>query len=261
MAEETPLDAAYRAMEAAPGDETARLGFYGQLVAGEMFLMLEKDATDGEVTPRVFPLDDGPYVLAYDREERLARFAGGPTPYAALPGREIARLVAGAGLGLGVNLGEAPSEILLPADAVAWLAETLAAQPAELRALPRDLSPPSGLPEQLLTALDRRLAAAGGLASSAYLAAVTYHDGGRGHLLAFIDAADGAEAALARAVGEALTFSGLEAGTIDVAFFPAAHVIAARLSRVALKFDLPQIAAPETPTAPGSDPERPPKLR
>lgn len=170
-------------------------------------------------------------------------------------------MVAKEGLGLGINLGEAPSSMLLPADAVAWLAETLGARPAELQAQPRGIAAPVDLPERLLTALDRRLATAGGLAATAYLAAVTYHDGVRGHLLAFIDAAPAAEAALARAVGEALTFSGLEAGTLDVAFFPAAHVMAARLARVALRFDLPEADPPSAPPSPGLDPRAPPKLR
>ena len=265
MTEETALDRAHAAMAAAPDDDAARLAFYGRLAEGELYLMLQRDPEDGAETvePRIFPLDEGPFVLVYDREDRLARFAGGPTPYAALPGRRVAELLAGRGIGLGLNLGEAPSEMLLPPEAVDWLAGTLANRPAEAVAQPREVAAPASLPERLLTALDAALARAEGMAQVAYLAAVTYEGGARSHMLAFIDAAPGAEGALARAAGDALTFSGLEAGTLDVAFFPAQHILAARLAKVALRFDLPQPPAPgSSPAAPpGSDPDTPPRLR
>ena len=115
----------------------------------------------------------------------------------------------------------------------------------------------------LLTALDQKLAIATGLAKTAYLVGTTSETGSRGHMLAFIDAKDGAQAPLAKAAGEALTFSGLDAGVLDVGFFAAHDSTAAALARHGLRFDLPQ---PEEPTrveriAPGSDPDKPPILR
>ncbi|MDX5350173.1 MAG: SseB family protein, partial [Paracoccaceae bacterium] len=109
---------------------------------------------------------------------------------------------------------------------------------------------------------DAKLARAGGLAAAAVLAGVVYSDGRRGHLLAFLDAAPGAEGALARAMQEALVFSGVEAGELDVAFLAPDDPAARALVAVGLRFDLP---APEVkdlaPAAPGMDPSRPPKLR
>lgn len=259
--EETALDRAHAAMEAAPDDAAARLGWYARLAASELYLMLAREAGGDAIEPRIFPLDEGPFVLVYDREDRLARFAGGPTPYAALPGRRIVEMLAGQGIGLGVNLGEASSQMLLPAEAVEWFARTLSARPSEAAEPPRELGPPDALPERLLRALDARLATAEGLASHAWLAAAHYADGTASHLLAFIHAAPGAEETLARAAGEALTFSGLDEGTLDVAFLPRDHVLAARLARVALRIDLPQPAAPSARAAPGSDPDSPPRLR
>ena len=97
----------------------------------------------------------------------------------------------------------------------------------------------------------------------AYLVASVDSEGKRSHLLAFVGAASGAEAALARAASEALTFSGIEAGAMDVGFFDAKDPVAARLARVGLRFDLPQPAPASVPdtSAPGSDPDRPPRLR
>lgn len=256
----TPLDQAYAAMAA---DEDQRLRFYERLADGEMFLLLEEEAVGADIRPRVFPLEDGPVVLCFDLEERLAEFAGGIQPYAALPGRVIAQQLAGQGIGLGINLGVAPSGMVLPPEAVDWLAGMLEAAPEEVEAVPEVFHAPKGVPEVLLAALDAKLARAGGLASGALLAGVTYRGGRRGHMLSFLDAAPGAETALARAAGEALAFSGLEAGEMDVGFMASGDAAAVAMARVALRFDLPEVvrAEPAGPSAPGTDPARPPRLR
>ena len=95
----------------------------------------------------------------------------------------------------------------------------------------------------------------------AYLVAATYAGGRRGHLMAFVDTLPGAEPSLARAVGDALTFSGVEAGSLDVGFFRASDPVAARLARVGLRFDLPEAPkADRVPgSAPGMDPDAPPR--
>jgi hypothetical protein len=258
----TLLDAAHAALSNDPENEALHLRFYERLADGEMFLLLDKEAEGETLDPRIFDLESGRYVLAFDREERLADFSGGIAPYAALPGRVIAGLLKGQGIGLGVNLGVAPSEMLLPPEAMDWLAEALDHGPEEAEGLPEKFHAPKGLPESLLSGLDAKLARAAGLASGALLAAVTYRGGRRGHLLAFLDAAAGAEGALARAASEALVFSGIEAGEIDVAFLRSADSAAVSMARVALRFDLPepQNAEPHAPLPPGMDPAKPPKL-
>jgi hypothetical protein len=70
--------------------------------------------------------------------------------------------------------------------------------------LPEAFHAPKGLPQVLVAGLDAKLARAGGLAAAALLVGVTYQGGRRGHMLAFVDAVPEAEAALARAAGEAL---------------------------------------------------------
>ena len=142
-----------------------------------------------------------------------------------------------------------------------WLAETLAHAPSEARERAEEVRSPGDLPSALLEALDAKLPSAAGLARGAYLAGVSYEGGRRSHLLAFVDAVPGAEEALARAAGEALTFSGLEMGEMDVAFLKASDPLAARLARVGLRFELPRREAARAPGAPGMDPERPPRLR
>ncbi|QPM88886.1 SseB family protein [Pseudooceanicola algae] len=258
----TALDQAHDAMQAAPLDDQLRLRFYERLADSELFLLLETEAAEGNAAPQIFPVEDGSYVLLFDREERLTDFTGRAAPYAALSGRLVVQQLAGQGVGLAVNL-ETPSAILIPPDAVTWLAETVAHAPSEVEERIAAFHPPRGLPEALVTALDAKLATARGLADCAFLAGSESDSGSRSHILAFIDAAPGSEAALARAVAEALTFSGIEAGALDVGFFRASDPSAAALARNGLRFDLPALpkAQPAERPAPGSDPTKPPILR
>jgi hypothetical protein len=256
----TLLDAAHAAVSADPENEALRLRFFERLADGEMVILLEREAVGESLEPKVFDLEDGPVVLVFDREERLASFTGGIAPYAALPGRVIAGLLKGQGIGLGVNLGVAPSSMLLPPEAMDWLAETLDEVPQELEAVAEQFLPPS-VPEAVVSALDAKLARAGGLALAAVLAGVVYRDGRRGHMLAILDVADGAEGPLARAMGEALVFSGVEAGELDVVFLASSSMASEAMGRVGLRFDLPALKEPDAPSAPGMDPSRPPKLR
>lgn len=259
----TPLDNAHHAMEQAPQDDAARLRFYERLADSELFLMLTHEVQEDRVSPELFQLSDATYALVFDREERLSAFAGRPVPYVALSGRAITGMMAGNGIGLGVNLEVAPSSILIPANAIDWLAQTLAETPDEVEEKIAEITVPAGLPETLLSALDAKLALTAGMAQSAYLVGTISDAGGRGHLLAFVDAAPGAEPALAKAASEALTFSGLEAGVMDVGFFAAHDQMAASLARHGLRFDLPKPVSPERVEriAPGSDPDKPPILR
>ncbi len=257
---DTPLDRAHRAMREAPDDAALRLRYFERVADAELFLLLTAEAEGDDISPEIAETADGAFLLAFDREDRLSAFTGAVSPMVALSGRTLAQMISGQGYGVALNLNAA-SEELLSREAIDWLAETLAARPSEITARPSELRAPADLPQRLIEALDQKLAAAEGLARIALLAGVTYDDNRTGHMLAFIDPARGAEGALAQATGEALTFSGLDAGELDVAFFTSAEPITERLSRVALRFDLPVQAMPEPLAAPGSDPNRPPKLR
>lgn len=251
----TPLDDAHAAMEARPDDDRCRLGFYECFAGSELFLLLEQENTE---SPRLFETAEGRFLLAFDREERLTTFTEGPAPYAAMSGRTLAKMLNNQDVGIGLNLGTAPSSFLIPTEAVAWLNATLAQGPDEFDAKPSTFARPLGLPESLLTGLDTKLATAQGLAKSAFLAAVTYEDGRHGHLLAIIDAIPDAQPALASAVSEAVVFSGIDAGELDVAFLRSGDPATDSLAKVGLRFDLPE---PTSPKQPSNDPKMPPRLR
>jgi hypothetical protein len=240
----TALDAAHAEMQAAPDDEGARLRWYGALLDQELVVVLEGEPAGGGIVPRVFPLAEGPVILAFDNEEKLAS-ALGAAPYAALPGRAVVAALAGQGTGLGVNLGAAGA-FLMDAAGVDWLAGVLAAAPvADLSAA--DRFEPAAPPAPLVAALDAGLARARGRAASAFLAA-------RAGRLIVVFAGAASPAPLARLVGEAAAFSG--AGVpVDAGFLPAG--VPAPLAAVRV-WDLspPPPAASLPPAPPG-----PPRLR
>ncbi len=257
---ETALDTAHAAMTANEDDDAARLAFYARLAEAELFVVLDAEPDGDTVEPRLLDEDGARYVLVFDRSDRLAAYCGQVAPQVALSGRALAQMLRGQGLGLALNAGTAPSDMRIGAEAVDWLAATLAAAPETAEGRPVEMFDPRGVPEALLTALDRKLAGARGMADAAWLVGVRYADDRRGHLLAFVGAPVAAHEALAAAVREALVFSGIEAGALDVTFVAPDAPVAARLGRVGLRFDLP-IPDRLTPAAPGGDPARPPKLR
>jgi len=271
------LAAALQALAAAPGDPALRLAFHAALSAAELCLWLDHepagpgagdasgdDAAD-RLTARVFALDSGPTALAFDSEAALADFAGEPVPYAALPGRVLVAMLAGAGGTALLVQVEGGAAELLPPEALAWLARALD-QPAPVtgQGQAAAFSAPAlsaAALALLVPALERRLSGLPGL-GDAVLAGVHWRDGRRGTLLALTGLPPAAEAPVARAVAEALELSGAEAVSLDVVF-PAPAALAP-ISATGLRLNpAPWVPPPEVqaPVAPGLDPARPPKLR
>ena len=258
---DTPLDSAHRAMETAPEDVSARMRYFERLADSELFILLKQEPEGDTISPETFDLSDGTFILVFDTEDRLGSFVGKPAPYAALSGRVIAGMLQGQGIGMAVNPDIAPSSNIIDPQAVSWLADTVAAAPETVEATPDSFLPPTA-PEALVEGLAAKLATASGLAGSAYLVGVSYDTGAKGHLLGVVDAIAGSEGAIAKAVNEALTFSGLEAAALDVTFLAASDPASAAMARVGLRFDIPQPKPVQdyTPKAPGMDPNDPPKL-
>ncbi|MFS4437504.1 SseB family protein [Paracoccaceae bacterium GXU_MW_L88] len=256
---ETEIDRAYQAMQS--GGDAARLAYFGRLFETELFLLLAEEPRDDMVSPAIFDVNGAGYALIFDLEERLADFANSAAPYLAMSGRTAVKALAGQGLGLGVNLG-APSETLWDAEAVAWMTEMAELATAEeARGAIETLDRPDTLPDGFLTTLDRKLANMAGLAKAAYLAKVRYKEGGEGHLLALTGVPDGAKAAVAQNIGEAVRYDGGEALQLDLVFPDLSDPLLAALERAALRIALPEPQVPQERPAPGSDPDKPPKLR
>ncbi len=255
----TYLDRAHAAMMA--GGDAEGMAFYRAFADAELFVLL-KDEAEGEVmTPRIFDLEEGPVLLAFDSEERLAGFSDQVLPYAALPGRVVAGQMVGVGggLSLGLNLGSgAASEVILPPEALDWLMTMLDQAPAQASQAQVARFEPPAVPVQVLDALAAGLAGVG----RAYVVGAVYDGGRRGQMLVLVGVAAAAEAKMLRAVTEALAFSGLDASALDTVFLAEGDSALTRLAGPALMLQgevVAEVAAPRV--APGMDPARPPNLK
>ena len=159
MTELTEIDRAHGAMVANESDDIARLRFYERLAESELFMLLEGEAEGDQISPAMFEAEGQEFVLIFDREERMVDFYGKAiAPYAALSGRGMAQMLTGQRIGMALNMGVAPSAMLVPSEAVDWLAQTLGNDPEEVDGQITEVTAPKGLPEVLLEALDRMLA-------------------------------------------------------------------------------------------------------
>lgn len=253
----TDLDRAQEAANAATADgDAARLAFFRLLANTPLFVLLEREAGGEVLEPRIFALEEGQVVLAFDREERLAAMGDGPLPYAELPGRVLARLLAAEGLGLGLNLGSgAASEMLLPVTAMRWLEEMLVPQAEVVIDVFGPLTPPdAGLVAMVTRILDRAPPTWAGLARSAQV-----YGRGDGGLVVIAGAEPEAETALATAFSEALRFADLGGLVVDFTFAEGRS-----LPRCGVQVDwpeAPEVPPPKPPFAPGMSRDKPPILR
>jgi hypothetical protein len=254
---QTPLDLAHAAHEADPENAALRLRFHERILDSELIVPLDAPPEGERLRPSLFALSDGPVVLAFDRDDRMAEFLDGPVEFAALTGRRLVALLAGQGTGLALNLG-APSAALLPPEAVNWLARIAGEAVPEADARARDIGPPGVVPGALLHALGPKLAAMADRIATAHLVSARLADGAPGLLLALGGVPEPARGATAAAVAEAVRFSGLHEAALDVAFPATGSPIAAAVARVGLRLEMPQPAAPETPVV---DKSKPPRLR
>ncbi|MEL6234675.1 MAG: SseB family protein [Pseudomonadota bacterium] len=261
---QTPLDAAHAAMMADAESDARRRAYWSRLLGSELFVLLAAEPGHAATPePRIEHLSEGPIALAFDSDARLGAFLEAPAPTAALSGRRLVALLAGRGIGIGLNLGVANSAILLPSDAVEWAASHLAPlHPQTILAEAHQIGPPDATPA-LIAALDARIAALAGQCAEVWLARLTHSDGSATQALAIVGMAAEARPAALEALGEAYR---LEApgGALDMLFLDATDPALAAFRRNGLGFDLPQRPALQTralPGAPGLDPDRPPRLR
>lgn len=253
----TPLDS----LCVAPFHElpdAARARVLNRLADTELFVALDGDPVEDRVKLRMFDVDGNRLAVAADDEDRLAGFFGAPTGHLAMPGRALAAMLAAEGVTLMVNPA-APSEMLLDAGILGWLATALSQAPAEEQAAPARLSAPSpAMVAALAEPLAARLADMEGLTEAAALVAAEWADGSRGHLVVLSGADEAARPLLAKALAELLAFLPPLAEGCDVAFdlpLPAGALVL-RLEAVAA-----EPGPPSHPRAPGSDPDKPPILR
>ena len=262
MATQTQLDKAHSEMKSDENDKSLRLGFYGRIIEAELLLFLEKEPTGADISPQSFAIEGGQFVTVFDTDERLVEFANDTAPYIAMSGRAIVGMLRGKGIGIGLNLGVAPSSFLMSSEAVDWLAGVLSNVPDPRMDQPAKIQAADSFPSELIETIGSSLKSASGLAGSAYLVQVSYLDGGSGYMVAVIEAQSQAQPAIGQSINDALVFSGAEIGNLDVGFFSETDPVFSQIKDVGTLIEIPRPAKRQKKQpAPGMDPDSPPRLR
>lgn len=253
----TPLDTLCPApFHELPDAQRARV--LNRLADTELFVALDADPVGDRVRIRLFDLPQGRLAIAADQEDRVAAFFDAPTEHVAMPGRALAAMLAAEDVSLMVNPGAA-SEMLLEPSVLGWLAEALSQTPAEMQAGPARLAAPSSqMVAALAEPLATRLSDMEDIAETAALVSAKWQDGAEGHLLVLSGVEEGQRALVAKALGELLAFLPPLPESCDVAFdlpLPDAALILRNE-----KNEAAQVTS-GGPTAPGSNPDKPPILR
>lgn len=238
------------------------------LSGGEWHLLCEAEAEGAVLHPLPFPTEAGPIALAFQSEADLAAFTEKPAAYAALPGRALVAALAEAGLGLGLDFGQAQAA-LLPASALKALRALWAAplpQSPESPPLPQTLTAPPPLPAPALQRLAALLGQGLPPKAAAYLFGQALGEGTPLPGLALLGAPPTAEAALSRLAREAWQMAGLPPGPLALVLLAPGHPEAAAYRQngafLAEGAPDPQPAPPPAaPKPPGFDPAAPPILR
>ena len=251
----TPLDQDHARMMSAPEDETLRRAYFARLAATDLLLLLDDPAKE-TIRPRTVTVEGEEVALAFDTALRLASFGGQSSDFVSLPGRDLAAMLAGASLGLGLNLGGEGAAMHLSSADLGWIAEQVPPLETDDVATAR-IGPPARASETLLQTLDARLATMGGLARAAHLVSVEEGEGAARLLLVVEGTPPPFRAQVAGHVAEALRIAAIDL-PLDVSFGePGAPILLAAI-RHGFRFDLP---TPDRPKAPGSDPDKPPRLQ
>jgi hypothetical protein len=257
----TPLDRAHDAAHQHGADDAAMARFYALLVETPLMVPVHPVAEDSPISPQVFDLSTGPVALAFDADERMTAFFEGPVEYVALTGRSLVEALAGQGLGLALNLGEAPSATLLDAETIRWVAAEMG---GEVDAMDLGgaltLSPPGNAPHSLLAALAERVAQMPGLVQEAWLVTLTPETAEARLALLLLPgtAARRAVPGVVTALSRAAAVHGSEAGSVAVGVLDEVHPLLAPARRTGLALHPPpDQTAPRARTTG----DAPPRLR
>lgn len=255
----TPLDRAHDAAmrPGAPDDAMAR--FYALLLETTILTPVRPAPEDAPIAPLVFDLEDGPVALGFDDEARMTGFLEGPTEYVALAGRSLIAALAEARLGLGLNLGDAPSATLLDAATVRWIAAEMGGE-VEATDLTGTvaLGAPHAPPRALLVALAERVAQMPGLVAEAWLVTLGSGDARAGLCLLILPGALAARAVpgIVSVLGRAAAVHGAEAGTVQVGVLQEGHPLLPAARSHGLALHAPDEAARPQATRPVGAPPR-----
>lgn len=240
------LETLWNALGETPREADLRR-YYQALLASDLLLPLAGEAGEN-ITPHMVDFEGEAHALAFADEASLAAFFAEGAERIELSGSALVAMLAAENLGLALNPGLEAGQFFLEPSAVRWLLEGGAEageKEIEFKAL-------GDVPPDALAQILDAIGTLGGRAERAVLAGRA--DGGLALVLV------GADEAIAPELGQLLAL--VEAGaTLDLVFMDGAAFAASGLAQIGLALEVPEVVQPRELAAPGSDPEKPPKLR
>jgi len=165
----TPLERTIVMLQAAPEDPARFSAVLERLCDAEVFLALEAEASDENVTPKTVERGGQSYVAIFDTELRLAEAVGGTADYLSVSGRALVQMLVGQDTGIALNPGASAIGYLFERETLDWLARSLDERPNEMDQSIAEITAPPALSPKALEALSVKLTAAQGLAEFACL--------------------------------------------------------------------------------------------
>lgn len=163
---ETPLDLAF---ERARNDPEETAGFYDALFAAVVFMPIdgafddegnESDAEASAISPVFYEVEGNATLLIFDTEDRLAQWTNEPVDYVGLTGKQLFAMFDGEQQ-VALNIGVAPSSVVIPSEAVGWLHERAVTE-GESEEVPAgavlDVTPPPDLSPEIVARIAARIA-------------------------------------------------------------------------------------------------------
>lgn len=254
----TRLDVVYQRMQSSPESETAGLRFYEAFCDANLCVLINADTS-----MQVFETSQGKIVLAFDTDERVAEFISEATEFIKIAGRDLVMQLLASETGIGLNLNVAPTSQILSPDILTWLSEFLAESSSFSIDQVVAISPPDQWLDDHKTAISTQLEKYAGMIASAYFCSVTYSDNTVADAVFIVDCDPTTEAVLFTALVESQKFLDKNTAEIAIKFISPDNQEFPEICRVGEEIVISKLTVIHTsaPTAPGMDPDKPPKLR
>ena len=225
-----------------PENNDARLNYYGVLADTNLFLLLEQEPSNEILEPKFIQLEGKNFALAFDSEESLSEFYGEAAAFAEVTGRVLAKMLLEEKIGLGINLGVAEGELLLPWEIIEWFVNVLDAAPNLVQTTPKKFLRAKAFPEVLFKALQEKLTPAVGLFDEIWICAVEYNEDESSHLICLMGAQNSARQAIVKSINEVLSFTDIDLGNIDVAHFSYDDEVYTKIREIGIKLEFPKVS-------------------
>lgn len=236
-----------------------RSALLGVVARTEFHLLLLADSDGTSAEPFLLDVNNGKAAVVFDKLDLMAGFQDGVSNFISASGRDLAVMLHKENLLLTINPGCEDTSFILEQNTLEWMSAQTNLAPKTIEFSVKDIGPARDADIALVTALDEILPNMQGLAERLVVAGLT-EDAEKGMVIFFLNTQPGAEDTLTQLIHEMVTFSAGNIPDLNVGFVRNEDPLVNRLKEIGLHMQLPKLPVPTPRPAPGSDPDKPPKL-